>query len=372
MIPLFPESSSSVRKKPAALEALSSFKILRLPSASTLKAYMNSHKEAPGECSKRLAQERKLYDETMAQSVKEGSPTPPLREGALIIDEVKVTAKLHWNSRDDSIVGHSMSDKELATLCDLYQSLDDPEATKADYVLQTLWRDLSTERDVVGPHYTTTGTFAAKYMLACVMDSMRQFHSFGVSISLLICNGASANLTMLKVLLGVGGVFSSEHKISTSSYIGRNACGFGMWHSATHNDIDLPGKMHDTWHNTINIGLNTLSFIQPWQNMDGQGRPGNYGSLKKTFCSTKPTWISYWGILSANKVVWLAGVPVQRKRGGVSVQILYNNQCKHNIPWTIALHGGSSALTWRRVEWRDCRRDWFWVCGNKWRWPGGH
>ena len=34
---------------------------------------------------------------------------------------VKVAAKLHWNSRDDKIVGHSMTSEEMSTLSDLYK-----------------------------------------------------------------------------------------------------------------------------------------------------------------------------------------------------------------------------------------------------------
>ncbi len=60
---------------------------------------------------------------------------PPLSEGYLIVDEVKVAAKLHWNSRDDSLVGHSMTADEIATLQDLYLVLgNDPSTEKTDYV----------------------------------------------------------------------------------------------------------------------------------------------------------------------------------------------------------------------------------------------
>ena len=96
-------------RSPSAYEALQSFNILQLPGTTTLKSYTRSNKEAPGECSRRLADERVLYDALVQQHIKENRPHPPLYEGALIADEVKVAAKLHWNSRDDSIIGHSMT-----------------------------------------------------------------------------------------------------------------------------------------------------------------------------------------------------------------------------------------------------------------------
>ena len=139
-------------RSPSAFEALASFNILQLPGISTLKSYVHSNKEAPGQCTKRLAEERRLYDAHIEAHLQAGKPHPPLSEGCLIADEVKVAAKLHWSSRDDSLLGHSMIPEEMASLHDLYMTLDDdPDTCKADYVLQVLWRDHSSQHDIVGP-----------------------------------------------------------------------------------------------------------------------------------------------------------------------------------------------------------------------------
>ena len=202
-------------RSPAAFEALSSFKLLQLPGVYTLKSFTRSNKEDPGECANRLAHERAMYDDRVCEEKKRGNPLPPFSEGVLIADEVKVAAKLHWNSRDDNIVGISMTPDEMATLQDLYLDLDgDPTTSKADYMLQTLWRDFSTNHDIVGPYYTSTGTFDAKFMLACLMDSLQQFHAFGFKISLVIVDGASSNLSCIKLLLGVKGVFGHEDELT--------------------------------------------------------------------------------------------------------------------------------------------------------------
>ncbi len=69
-----------------------------------------------------------------------------------------------------------MTPEEIATLKDLYEALEpDPEAEKADYVMQTLCRDLSSNCNFVGPYYTSSGLFKAKAMLACVMEAQRKF-----------------------------------------------------------------------------------------------------------------------------------------------------------------------------------------------------
>ena len=64
--------------------------------------------------------------------------------------------------------------------------------------MQTLWRDLTSECDIVGPYYTSNGPFKAKTMLACVMDALCEFQAHGFDV----CDGVSSNLTMVKTLLG--------------------------------------------------------------------------------------------------------------------------------------------------------------------------
>ena len=170
----------------------------------------------------RLEGERTQYNERIAEATKAGKKSP-LSEGVLIADEVKVAAKLHWNSRDDSVVGHSMTADDMATLRDLYSVLnDDTQTSKADYIMQTLWRDTSSNCDIVGPYYSSCGSFKAKHMIACIMDSLQKFESFGFHVSMIVVDGASANLSMIRMLMGKTGVFGSNsdsddpHRISPS------------------------------------------------------------------------------------------------------------------------------------------------------------
>lgn len=144
---------------------------------------------------RRLAEECEKYDARVAEYVASSRPHPPLRKGTLIFD---VAAKLHWNSRDNQLVGHTTTPEEMSSLKDLYEVLEsDPEAENADYVMQALWRDLSSNCDIVGLYYISSGPFKAKSMLACVLEALRKFHAHGFNVCLLICDGASSNLTIL-------------------------------------------------------------------------------------------------------------------------------------------------------------------------------
>ena len=209
-------------RSPAAYEALKGFDILKLPSVSSLKAFTGSNLEAPGDIQKRLSQSYDDY-QTLIQTKKEQGGKLPLGDGVLIFDEVKVAMKISWNSRNEELVGLAMTSSEMQTLQDVYESIDaDNRTQKTAYVLQTLWRDLTSEFDIIGPYYTSTSGLKSKFLLPCVMDAIYQFHLFGFETSLIICDGASANLSMLKALCGREGAYTPDdeqddkHKVPVS------------------------------------------------------------------------------------------------------------------------------------------------------------
>jgi len=101
----------------------------------------------------------------------------------------------------------------MSIISDVYEKLDDrsEEAKKTDYALQTLWCDMTSECDIIGPYYyTSSGLFKAKGILAFVMDALQKFHCHGFDVCCFICDGPTANLTMIKILLGKKGNFECD------------------------------------------------------------------------------------------------------------------------------------------------------------------
>ena len=126
-------------RSPAAYNALRSFRLLQLLSVSTLLQYKSSYTERAGEVESRLKEESDIYSQRQKEAKDKGKLVP-LGEGSLIFDEVKVTAKLQWNSCDNSLVGYAMTSKEMASMTDVYQYLNSDESVpKTDYVMQTMW-----------------------------------------------------------------------------------------------------------------------------------------------------------------------------------------------------------------------------------------
>ena len=105
-----------------------------------------------------------------------------------------------WNARDHKFIGHVMTEVEMASVCDVYQTLDPQrKIKKTRTTLQTIWRDLSSKFDVLGPYYTSETGFDTKNLIAITQETMLNFHWFGFHTVVIIPDGASSNLSMIKL-----------------------------------------------------------------------------------------------------------------------------------------------------------------------------
>ena len=105
--------------------------------------------------------------------------------------------KLIWSSRNQKFVGHAMSHEEMSSLADKTLN-EDYKGCQTSYIMQMLWRDFTSEFDVVGPHYTSDTTFSHDKLCPILMDTIQQFHLCGFKTVAVVCDGASSNLSMIK------------------------------------------------------------------------------------------------------------------------------------------------------------------------------
>ena len=113
--------------------------------------------------------------------------------------------RILWSSGSQKFIGHTMSYDELASLCDVYTSLDpDFRRMQTNYILQTLciWRDLTSDFDVIGPHYSSEKAFEHKRLCLLLINAIEQFHICGFEIVAVVIDGASSNMTMIKEMSG--------------------------------------------------------------------------------------------------------------------------------------------------------------------------
>ena len=162
-------------RSPAAYESLKSFDILQLPARSTLQAYTGCFLHDSGASWESIFKQVEQYQQFKSECKASGKAIP-MADGVLIFDEVKVISRLMWNSRSQTIVGLAMSTEDQASLHDVYQLFDKDKAVEQTaYVMQFLWRDLTSSYDIVGPYFTSSETFSAKTIHACVFETIQLF-----------------------------------------------------------------------------------------------------------------------------------------------------------------------------------------------------
>ena len=150
-----------------------SFGILQLPVRSTLQAYTGCFLHDAGASWESISKQVEQYEKFKVQCIKTGKQAP-LGNGVLIFDEVKVISRLMWNSRSQTIIGLAMNANDQASLLDVYQLFhEDKLVDQTAYILQFLWRDLTSSYDIVGPYFTSSDTCTAKFIYACVMETIQ-------------------------------------------------------------------------------------------------------------------------------------------------------------------------------------------------------
>ena len=104
-----------------------------------------------------------------------------------------------------------MTSTDLASLSDVYSLLQDPKTKKqTSYILQFLWRDLTSEYDIVGPYFTCSSTVESKFVLACVLETIKLFQCHGLKTSVLMCDSGSSNIATIKATHGYQGAYSLD------------------------------------------------------------------------------------------------------------------------------------------------------------------
>lgn len=159
---------------------------------------MSQHLEEPGVNLDNLKKQKELYDHFAKDQVLKGLKEPK-GDGILIFDEVSVTSKVVWNSKNHKLIGLATSEEQLPTLDDVYAQFNDKDIPKAAYMLQFLWRDLTSDYDIVGPYFASENSTDSHYIAACMMETLRAFYLVGFKVSALLCDGASSNLSLIKM-----------------------------------------------------------------------------------------------------------------------------------------------------------------------------
>ena len=115
---------------------------------------------------------------------------------------LQVQMKVAWNLKGGGITGFTIPEDELKVLHDVYSSTVQFGAQKTSHVMQFLWRDITSGYDLVGPYFPIEKSKASSTLQEFVMLCLKAFTSYGFKVAIILCDGASSNLTVLKMLTG--------------------------------------------------------------------------------------------------------------------------------------------------------------------------
>ncbi|XP_014681583.1 PREDICTED: uncharacterized protein LOC106821341 [Priapulus caudatus] len=178
-------------RSPAAYNAIKDLGVMQLPSESSLKDFTGAKLFAPGAAAweNHVLQEAERYWQIKNKigEVSSGDPATariPQQEGVLIFHEVRVIGKIMWNTKNHQMYGLAMSPDELSSLHGVYKTVDPKSRVqKAKYCLQFLWRDCTSDFDLIGPYYMSEGVQPPSHIMACLQDTMRLLHKHGFIVN---------------------------------------------------------------------------------------------------------------------------------------------------------------------------------------------
>ena len=93
-----------------------------------------------------------------------------------------------------------LSPGELPFLHHTFSALDQDSEMKTSYILQFIWHDLTSSYSIIGPYFNCAKTWDHSFLYDCVMRTLKVFSSYHFRVNAMVCEGASSNLSLLKVL----------------------------------------------------------------------------------------------------------------------------------------------------------------------------
>ena len=112
----------------------------------------------------------------------------------------QVQTKIAWNVKGGYISGFTMAPDGLPVSHDVFTSAIQSECQKASYIVQFLWRNLTSGYKLIGPCFPISSSVDSNIPQEFFLLSLKVLSNYGFIISIVLCGGASSNLTLLKLL----------------------------------------------------------------------------------------------------------------------------------------------------------------------------
>ena len=139
-------------RSPSGYSTLKDLGIIQLPCDKQVRKRMNANSIECGIVEEAIKQEVTKYEEFVKIQEEKKKPKP-MKTGVLIFDETKVQSKIVFNMTGNKVMGFAMSPDELPSLHDIFSSIEKDDEMKTSYVLQFIWRDLTSSYSIIGPYF---------------------------------------------------------------------------------------------------------------------------------------------------------------------------------------------------------------------------
>ena len=91
----------------------------------------------------------------------------------------QIQMKVAWNLKGGGITGFTMAEDELPILCDVYSSVIQSGCQKASYIVQFVWRGLTSGYDMIGPYFPVPNSMDANTLQQFFMLCLKSFSAYG-------------------------------------------------------------------------------------------------------------------------------------------------------------------------------------------------
>jgi hypothetical protein len=192
-------------RSPAALQVLIDFKVIPVPSKSTLLRYANVHRHGAGMSETFLVQMAESVERFKAVCATRNIPWQNCLDGAIIIDEIVINGGVAYNPISHKIVGLAQID-----LCKLDDLFKDPAADHdpADngttkHIMQTLFRCAAVDFELLGPYFSTSTVGDHRIVKHAQEVFGSALMEFGFQPNLTILDGSAPNQSFIKQVIDV-------------------------------------------------------------------------------------------------------------------------------------------------------------------------
>ena len=201
---------SMYSKSPKAYEQLTKAGMVKLPSKSTLKTYLNFTESVPGVNPDIL--------NILANEFECGKPIPEFRRNvSLVWDEMKIKSGLAVSNKTGKLVGFCHQEGDNSDLEDMLNDSGNFDHEIATHVMVLMVRGIINHVNLPFVWYPTQNLTSSQ-LLNMVWRATKVLEHMGLRVRAWVCDGAASNRTFFNIHNGMGIEFSGVTYCTINRY----------------------------------------------------------------------------------------------------------------------------------------------------------